>query len=278
MRSSSRPWRMRRPRAPFGAWRMRFWPRAPLAVGLSADFCCCIGNALAVSRTGARLGPNPVERHDPRHTTRNHHDHTTPTPTSHPPTSTSPTCFPSGAGGRAVHAALRGGGGLAAGAAAGARDDRGRGQRSGCHLLSARRHVPKARVVAVDGAGPLLEAALARAARLGIADRFSTLEAELGDGLGDLEYPADLLWASRSLHHVGDQRAALAGFAERLAPGGTLAPAGGRPALALTFRATSASAARSAAPDGRGRAGVVHADAARVARTRSRRPRTGPVC
>ncbi|TRO60882.1 MULTISPECIES: trans-aconitate 2-methyltransferase [unclassified Streptomyces] len=82
---------------------------------------------------------------------------------------------------------------------------------------------PKARVVAVDGAGPLLEAALARAARLGIADRFSTLEAELGDGLGDLEYPADLLWASRSLHHVGDQRAALAGFAERLAPGGTLA-------------------------------------------------------
>ncbi len=82
---------------------------------------------------------------------------------------------------------------------------------------------PKARVVAVDGAGPLLEAARARAARLGIADRFSTLEAELGDGLGELEYPADLLWASRSLHHVGDQRAALAGFAERLAPGGTLA-------------------------------------------------------
>ncbi|MEV2230327.1 class I SAM-dependent methyltransferase [Streptomyces phaeochromogenes] len=82
---------------------------------------------------------------------------------------------------------------------------------------------PKARVVAVDGAGPLLEAARARAARLGFADRFSTLEAELGDGLGDLEYPADLLWASRSLHHVGDQRATLAGFAERLAPGGALA-------------------------------------------------------
>ncbi|MBV1936463.1 class I SAM-dependent methyltransferase [Streptomyces sp. BV286] len=82
---------------------------------------------------------------------------------------------------------------------------------------------PKARVVAVDGAAPLLEAARARAARLGIDDRFSTLEAELGDGLGDLEYPADLLWASRSLHHVGDQRGALAGFVDRLAPGGTLA-------------------------------------------------------
>ncbi|WP_369250314.1 trans-aconitate 2-methyltransferase [Streptomyces sp. R41] len=82
---------------------------------------------------------------------------------------------------------------------------------------------PQARVVAVDGAEPLLERARARADRLGVADRFSTVEAELADGLGDLEYPADLLWASRSLHHVGDQRAALAGFVRGLAPGGTLA-------------------------------------------------------
>ncbi|UUU26110.1 class I SAM-dependent methyltransferase [Streptomyces sp. DSM 40750] len=82
---------------------------------------------------------------------------------------------------------------------------------------------PGARVVALDGSGPLLERARARAERLGIADRFGILEAELPDGLGDLEYPADLIWASRSLHHLGDQRAALAAFAERLAPGGTLA-------------------------------------------------------
>ncbi|MGW6012561.1 class I SAM-dependent methyltransferase [Streptomyces sp. NPDC055210] len=82
---------------------------------------------------------------------------------------------------------------------------------------------PAARVIAVDGAEPLLERARERAAERGIADRFGTLRAELGDGLGDLEYPADLLWASRSLHHVGDQRGALAGFADRLAPGGTLA-------------------------------------------------------
>ncbi|MEU6273392.1 methyltransferase [Streptomyces populi] len=82
---------------------------------------------------------------------------------------------------------------------------------------------PGARIVAVDGAGPLLTEARARAERLGFADRFSTIEAELSDGVGDLEYPADLLWASRSLHHVGDQRAALAGFVRSLAPGGTLA-------------------------------------------------------
>ncbi|WP_327726934.1 class I SAM-dependent methyltransferase [Streptomyces sp. NBC_00487] len=82
---------------------------------------------------------------------------------------------------------------------------------------------PGARVVALDGSGPLLERADARAERLGLADRFDTLQAELPHGLGDLAYPADLLWASRSLHHLGDQRAALAAFAERLAPGGTLA-------------------------------------------------------
>ncbi|MBC9728339.1 trans-aconitate 2-methyltransferase [Streptomyces sp. TRM68367] len=82
---------------------------------------------------------------------------------------------------------------------------------------------PGARVVAVDGSEPLLERATARAARLGCADRFGTLAGELPGVLDDLDYPADLLWASRSLHHLGDQRAALAAFAARLAPGGTLA-------------------------------------------------------
>ncbi|MGW3990358.1 class I SAM-dependent methyltransferase [Streptomyces sp. NPDC004830] len=82
---------------------------------------------------------------------------------------------------------------------------------------------PGARIVAVDGSQPLLERATARAERLGVADRFGTIAGELPDVLGELDYPADLLWASRSLHHLGDQRAALAAFAARLAPGGTLA-------------------------------------------------------
>ncbi|MBT2409465.1 class I SAM-dependent methyltransferase [Streptomyces sp. ISL-12] len=82
---------------------------------------------------------------------------------------------------------------------------------------------PGARVVAADGAAPLLERARARAARHGIADRFDTLTGELPDVLGSLDYPADLLWASRSLHHLADQRAGLAAFAACLAPGGTLA-------------------------------------------------------
>ncbi|WP_316755533.1 class I SAM-dependent methyltransferase [Streptomyces herbicida] len=82
---------------------------------------------------------------------------------------------------------------------------------------------PGARVMAVDGAEPLLERARDRAARQGVGDRFGTLAGELPGVLDELDYPADLLWASRSLHHLGDQRAGLAAFAARLAPGGTLA-------------------------------------------------------
>ncbi|MFG2574954.1 class I SAM-dependent methyltransferase [Streptomyces sp. NPDC048481] len=82
---------------------------------------------------------------------------------------------------------------------------------------------PGARVMAVDGSAPLLERARQRAERLGHGDRFGTLAGELPGALQQLDYPADLLWAGRSLHHLGDQRAALAAFAERLAPGGTLA-------------------------------------------------------
>ncbi|WP_037858251.1 class I SAM-dependent methyltransferase [Streptomyces sp. NRRL S-340] len=93
---------------------------------------------------------------------------------------------------------------------------------------------PDARVVAVDGSAPLLERAAARAARVGVADRFTTVTGELPGALSELDYPADLLWASNSLHHLGDQRAALAAFAERLAPGGTLALLeGGLPARYL---------------------------------------------
>ncbi|MGW3493709.1 class I SAM-dependent methyltransferase [Streptomyces sp. NPDC001020] len=93
---------------------------------------------------------------------------------------------------------------------------------------------PGARVVAVDGSAPLLERAGTRATRLGFADRFSTLTGELPEVLNRLDRPADLLWASNSVHHLGDQRAALALFAGHLAPGGTLAVLeGGLPARFL---------------------------------------------
>ncbi len=93
---------------------------------------------------------------------------------------------------------------------------------------------PGARVVAADGAEPLLERARARAGRLGFADRFGTLAGDLPGALSELDYPADLMWASQSLHHLPDQRAALAALGGHLAPGGTLAILeGGLPARFL---------------------------------------------
>ncbi|WP_338681084.1 class I SAM-dependent methyltransferase [Streptomyces acidiscabies] len=93
---------------------------------------------------------------------------------------------------------------------------------------------PGARVIAADGSQPLLDRARERAQRLGYGDRFASLVGELPGSLAELDYPADLIWAGRSLHHLGDQRAALAACAQRLAPGGTLAlMEGGLPARYL---------------------------------------------
>ncbi|PRH78905.1 SAM-dependent methyltransferase [Streptomyces solincola] len=77
-----------------------------------------------------------------------------------------------------------------------------------------------AEVVAVDGAAELLAAAERRAAAQNA--RVTTLRADLPAQLATLG-EADLLWAGNSLHHLGDQGSALAGFAERLRPGGILA-------------------------------------------------------
>ncbi|MGW6022405.1 class I SAM-dependent methyltransferase [Streptomyces sp. NPDC055099] len=81
---------------------------------------------------------------------------------------------------------------------------------------------PKADVIAVDPAEPLLERARERATRENLTDRFSTRQAELPSGIGELPL-ADLLWIGRALHHVGDQESALSALADRLAPGGAIA-------------------------------------------------------
>ncbi|GGT04085.1 SAM-dependent methyltransferase [Streptomyces kurssanovii] len=92
---------------------------------------------------------------------------------------------------------------------------------------------PYAEVVAVDAAGPLLERAQARAARNGQADRVRTHRAELPDGIEDLG-EADLVWAAGSVHHLGDQRAALGALARLVRPGGLVAVLeGGLPARHL---------------------------------------------
>ncbi|MCP9956529.1 class I SAM-dependent methyltransferase [Streptomyces sudanensis] len=83
---------------------------------------------------------------------------------------------------------------------------------------------PYAEVVAVDATPELLERARERNAGLG--GRVTALHAELpgdADTLGE----ADLVWAGESVHHIGDQRGALADLARRLRPGGLLALAEG---------------------------------------------------
>lgn len=87
------------------------------------------------------------------------------------------------------------------------------------HLAEA---FPEARVIAADPEEKLLARAMERFAGHGIAERTGTLRVELPDAIDELPH-ADLIWAARSLHHVGDQRAAVAALAGRLAPGGTLA-------------------------------------------------------
>ncbi|MCT2592508.1 methyltransferase domain-containing protein [Streptomyces sp. N2-109] len=89
------------------------------------------------------------------------------------------------------------------------------------------RYFPDAETVAVDGTPELLERVRARAASLGLEERVRTHHAELPDGLGTLETlgGAELIWASQTVHHIGDQQAALDGLARALRPGGLLAVA-----------------------------------------------------
>src|SRR3954452_4071065 len=82
--------------------------------------------------------------------------------------------------------------------------------------------LPKAQVLAADGAAALLELARERADRLGVGDRFTTLQIALPDGLADLPR-ADLIWVSGVAHHLPDPAAAVRALADLLQPGGILA-------------------------------------------------------
>lgn len=81
---------------------------------------------------------------------------------------------------------------------------------------------PDASVVAVDGTPALLERAERRAGQQGVADRVTSLQAELPEDFGELG-EADLVWTSHVVHHLGDQQAALDAFKGVLRPGGMLA-------------------------------------------------------
>lgn len=86
------------------------------------------------------------------------------------------------------------------------------------------RQFPAAAVVAVDASPGMLERARRRADAHGLAHRVRTHLAELPDGLEALGR-ADVIWASLSLHHVGDEVAALRALRGVLADDGLLAVA-----------------------------------------------------
>ena len=78
---------------------------------------------------------------------------------------------------------------------------------------------PTSLVTAADSSPGMLARAQARAERLGVSDRVRTAAVEMPGGLATLD-PADIIWASMSLHHVGDEVAALRAMNDALRPGG----------------------------------------------------------
>lgn len=80
---------------------------------------------------------------------------------------------------------------------------------------------PEARVIAVDGSTAMLANARRRAADHGVSDRVDTHLAELPAGLETIGR-ADLIWASMSLHHIGDEVGVMRMLRDHLEPHGQL--------------------------------------------------------
>jgi cyclopropane fatty-acyl-phospholipid synthase-like methyltransferase len=79
-----------------------------------------------------------------------------------------------------------------------------------------------ATVVAADASPAMLERVVARTERFGLARRVVVRHVALPDGLAELE-PAQIVWASMVLHHIGDEAALFAGVGGLLSAGGLFA-------------------------------------------------------
>jgi SAM-dependent methyltransferase len=95
------------------------------------------------------------------------------------------------------------------------------GAGTGSGALALAQHLPHATVVAVDVSESMLEHLQHKARALGVADRVRTVQADLDERWPDLG-PADLAWASASLHHMADPGRALTEVLAALRPGGLL--------------------------------------------------------
>jgi SAM-dependent methyltransferase len=104
----------------------------------------------------------------------------------------------------------------------GARDVLDVGSGPGVAACAFARMLPRARVLAVDGAEPLLAMAGERAARLGLGNRLTTRRVSLPEGLAELS-PADIVWVSGVAHHLPEPVAGLRALGALIRPGGLLA-------------------------------------------------------
>jgi ubiquinone/menaquinone biosynthesis C-methylase UbiE len=95
------------------------------------------------------------------------------------------------------------------------------GAGTGTGALALARHLHDAEVVAVDVSDEMLDHLRQRARELGVADRVHTVQADLDQPWPALG-PADVVWASASMHHMADPRQALAQTHATLRPGGIL--------------------------------------------------------
>lgn len=96
------------------------------------------------------------------------------------------------------------------------------GSGTGTGALTLARLLPDAEITAVDLDEELLEHVRRKAAAAGLAGRVAAVRADLDQPWPALG-PADLVWASNSLHHVADLDQALARIRETLRPGGVVA-------------------------------------------------------
>ncbi len=98
------------------------------------------------------------------------------------------------------------------------------GAGTGTGTLALARHLPQAEITAVDVDEEMLGHLRARAEQAGVADRVRTVPADLDRPWPALG-PADLVWASASMHHMADPADAVRQAFGTLRPGGLFAVA-----------------------------------------------------
>jgi SAM-dependent methyltransferase len=101
--------------------------------------------------------------------------------------------------------------------------DLGSGPGTGSFALT--RQFPTAHVTAVDISAQMLHRLRSQASARGVADRISTVEANIDESWVEIAEggPYDLIWASAFMHHVADPARTFAQAFEQLRPGGLIA-------------------------------------------------------